>query len=290
MEETAELNRQNDARMDEIAQDIRQNQPLTSDRQPLTALEEPYQDPGSQHFLAGVRILQQNYSHVRMVRGDGNCYYRAFLFSVVEQLLLAKNKQPKTTTSSSPPPQQSSEGQRILEWIKTDSWKQVLAMGYDEMTLEIFYDAMVDLLERVVQDQSFDLNAFTTEMNQENHTSDYCTWYMRVLTATHLKSDPGRFLPFLIEEHPGMDIQQFCQREVEPMGKECEMVQALALAEALGVTVQIEYLDGKQQQQDGQGGELTHHIVGKQTDPGKENLFLTLLYRPGHYDILYGLQ
>lgn len=32
---------------------------------------------------------------------------------------------------------------------------------------------------------------------------------------------------------------------VEPMGKECEQLQIQALTEYLGVTVRIEYLDGK---------------------------------------------
>ena len=31
-------------------------------------------------------------------------------------------------------------------------------------------------------------------------------------------------------------MAQFCQQHVEPMGKECEQIQVLALAEAFGVT------------------------------------------------------
>mmetsp|Transcript_6144 Transcript_6144/g.7956 ORF Transcript_6144/g.7956 Transcript_6144/m.7956 type:complete len:270 (-) Transcript_6144:260-1069(-) len=264
-EENAELNRQNESRMEEIEQNIRANQPLTSERLPLAELLKQYTDPGSSNFRANVAILQNHYGHLRMVRGDGNCYYRAFLFSLVEHLLLAENK---------------AEGERILHWVKNDSWKQVLAMGYDEITLEIFYDSLVDLFERVLTGK-LDFAAFHSEMNQETATSDYCTWYMRVITATHLKLDPIRFEPFI--EQPGLDVQQFCQREVEPMGKECEMLQALALAEAFGIAVQIEYLDGHELPKE--ATQLSHHIVGQ--EKSKAKLFLTLLYRPGHYDILY---
>jgi ubiquitin thioesterase protein OTUB1 len=56
-----------------------------------------------------------------------------------------------------------------------------------------------------------------TELTQENATSDYCTWYLRVLTATFLKADPHRFLPYLEEGY--VDIATFCQQQIEPMGK-----------------------------------------------------------------------
>ena len=38
---------------------------------------------------------------------------------------------------------------------------------------------------------------------------------------------------------------RYVKREVEPMGKECEHVQVLALTEYLRVRVKMEYLDGQ---------------------------------------------
>jgi ubiquitin thioesterase protein OTUB1 len=116
-----------------------------------------------------------------------------------------------------------------------------------------------------------------TELTQENATSDYCTWYLRVLTATYLITDPNRFLPYL--EEGFVDIAAFCQAQIEPMGKECTMVQVLALAECFGVSCTIEYLDGHEFKDN----TLTQHTFGPQDSATK----LTLLYRPGHYDILY---
>jgi ubiquitin thioesterase protein OTUB1 len=80
-------------------------------------------------------------------------------------------------------------------------------------------------------------------MFQEGGQADYLTWYMRVLTAGHLKSDPDRFLPFIDGAY--FDIESFCKAEVEPMNKECEQIQIIALSEYLGVTVEISYLDGR---------------------------------------------
>ena len=66
------------------------------------------------------------------------------------------------------------------------------------------------------------------------------------------------------------------------MGKECEMVSVLALAEALGVQVSVEYLDGRPLVQD----KLARHDFG----PENAALHLHVLYRPGHYDMLYTSQ
>jgi ubiquitin thioesterase protein OTUB1 len=83
------------------------------------------------------------------------------------------------------------------------------------------------------------------EMFQEGGKADYLTWYMRVLTAGYLKRDPDRFLPFIEGLGAFFDIESFCKSEVEPMNKECEQIQIIALSEYLGITVEISYLDGR---------------------------------------------
>jgi ubiquitin thioesterase protein OTUB1 len=155
-----------------------------------------------------------------------------------------------------------------------DSNQQLISIGgYDEMTMDLFYDCIVDFLESLSKISSDDMHE---ELNKENDVSDYCTWYLRVLTATYLKADPQRFLPYLEDGY--MDIASFCQTQIEPMGKECTMVQVLALAEAFHVKVKIQYLDGREFQ-----SKLTSHEFGPKSSPTQ----LSLLYRPGHYDILY---
>ena len=95
-----------------------------------------------------------------------------------------------------------------------------------------------------------------------------------------MKSNPDQYLPFVMGENYH-DVTAFCSREVEPMGKECGMIQVSALAECMGVRVVIEYCDGRMAQEE----KLVHHVFGD-GDSG-ERLSITLLYRPGHYDILY---
>lgn len=80
-------------------------------------------------------------------------------------------------------------------------------------------------------------------------------------------------------------MNDFCAREVEPVGKECEQVQIMALMRALGTLVHIEYLDGRPLPA---GGHLPFHVLpeGEGEGRGKGGVLVTLLYRPGHYDVL----
>ena len=88
---------------------------------------------------------------------------------------------------------------------------------------------------------------------------------------------------FLDSDSSVSDVSTFCAREVEPMGKECGMVQVTALAEALGVHVNVEYLDGRP---------FDDKLMKYQFGPHPDDAFLeiNLLYRPGHYDILYKIE
>lgn len=40
-------------------------------------------------------------------------------------------------------------------------------------------------------------------------------------------------------------MRGYCQREVEPMGRESEQLHVTALTEALGLRVLVQYLDGR---------------------------------------------
>ena len=63
------------------------------------------------------------------------------------------------------------------------------------------------------------------------------------------------------------------------MGKESDHIQIIGLTSALGVPVRVEYMDR------GEGDQCNHHHFPEDSNP-----VVTLLYRPGHYDILYTWQ
>jgi hypothetical protein len=42
-------------------------------------------------FVRKIERLGQAYTHLRRTRGDGNCFFRAFIYSYLEHLLLTNN-------------------------------------------------------------------------------------------------------------------------------------------------------------------------------------------------------
>jgi len=60
------------------------------------------------------------------------------------------------------------------------------------------------------------------------------------------------------------------------MGKESDHIHIIALTSSLGVPVRVEYMDR------GGSDKCNHHDFPEDSKP-----LVTLLYRPGHYDILY---
>ena len=338
------------AQIEKIENEIKANQKLTSDLIPITELSNLYLDNNAttsttigggdgggggggggggvnKGFLQGCEYLATKYTNYRAIRGDGNCYYRAFLYALVENLYNSNND-PSSSSSSS-------ELKRISDYINNSIDVVVQRGGYDRFAIETFHEEMVDLLSTITEekdkknttddDDSDSFSKIHNNLNEENGTSDYCVWYLRVITSTILKSDPDRFVHYLNDgsgsgsgsDDPTSsssnssfntyytDVPTYCAREIDPMGKECSMVGVLALAEAFQITVEIEYMDGKEldinNNNNNNSNTLIKHSFGGRLhkEGGKDGasdgdnvksssaLCITLLYRPGHYDILY---
>lgn len=65
-------------------------------------------------------------------------------------------------------------------------------------------------------------------------------------------------------------------QEVDPMYRESDHIHISALTAALGISVRVEYMDR------GNSKAVNHHDFPEGSLPS-----MHLLYRPGHYDILY---
>jgi ubiquitin thioesterase protein OTUB1 len=328
------------AQLEAIEHEIKSTQPLTSHLLPITALAQQYDTADitpninydeQRGFVRSASFLCGKYSSLRKVRGDGNCYYRAFLYAICERLLSIRlNRQNDDDDDYA-------EFRRLKRTV-VESLKWICRHGYDEYTIDMFHEELVDLFDFIEGASSetaravpsvdameqlhsklneenavsicyemIDRRTFISCANCNNHltqifgpqlvsfllynitqTSDYCTWFMRLMVAAQMKSNPDRYLPYIMVENY-TDVHLFCSREVEPMGKECGMVQVSALAECFGVRVVIEYMDGRMAPGE---DKLIHHIFGGEVEDEsdtkkEERTSITLLYRPGHYDILY---
>jgi ubiquitin thioesterase protein OTUB1 len=202
------------------------------------------------------------------VRGDGNCFYRSCLFGYLEGLLTKHIEGSLKEIADI-------ERKRMLKTI-TDSKEELIQFGYSEIAIESFYDVTLDVLENLF---NYSLEQLL-ESFQESGLSDYYTWYMRLLTSLNMKKNVEKYLPFIDD----VDINSYCLREVEPMGKEVEMMMVMSLTEYLGIKLKVEYLDGKYEDDK----KLPCVVFNVDETKKEENEFdVYLLYRPGHYDILY---
>lgn len=123
-----------------------------------------------------------------------------------------------------------------------------------------------------------------------------------------LKLHQERFMPFVedIEIRFNSDMGAYCSSEVEPMGKECEQIHLMALLEMLPhVEINLEYLDGRYSYADlfffllqiytlvfipyREFSDILPNVLLQASNVDAETSLqrVNLLYRPGHYDILY---
>jgi hypothetical protein len=77
---------------DEIARAVAASQPLVGQREPLAALQAEYAH--SAVFSSKLREVAAQYAEIRRVRGDGSCFYRAFLVGLAEYLVAARVVRP----------------------------------------------------------------------------------------------------------------------------------------------------------------------------------------------------
>ncbi|XP_053134492.1 ubiquitin thioesterase OTUB1 isoform X2 [Hemicordylus capensis] len=239
------------AQQDRIQQEIAVQNPLVSERMELTVLYKEYADD-DHVYQQKIKDLLKKYSYIRKTRPDGNCFYRAFGFSHLEALL-----------------EDGKELQRFKE-VAAQSKDVLVSQGFTEFTIEDFHNTFMDLIEQVEKQTT--VPELLASFNDQS-TSDYLVVYLRLLTSGYLQRE-SKFFEHFIEG--GRNIKEFCQQEVEPMCKESDHIHIIALAQALHVSILVEYMDR------GEGGATNPHIFPEGSEPK-----VYLLYRPGHYDILY---
>lgn len=129
------------------------------------------------------------------------------------------------------------------------------------------------MLKRIASKEITTPNKLAEAFNEPS-ISDYIVVYLRLVTSGHLQKNADFFSNFI---EGGRTIKEFCSHDVEPMYKESDHIHIIALTAELKVDVRVTYLDRCEG-----GVVITHDFPEDQKSPR-----LRLLYRPGHYDILY---
>ncbi|KAJ3088215.1 hypothetical protein HK102_009267 [Quaeritorhiza haematococci] len=155
----------------------------------------------------------------------------------------------------------------------------LLEVGYDEYAIEDFFECFFDTLKKQHDPRKL-LETFQTE-----YVSDTVVCYLRLLTAAVLKKHKMMFEAFIMDSYPSMET--FISSQVEPMNVESDEIHIVAMANALGVNVRVANLDASQTTT---GTENYHDISPFDSLPlseSEDQPKICLLFRPGHYDILY---
>ncbi|KAI4368539.1 hypothetical protein MLD38_017085 [Melastoma candidum] len=246
--------------------------PFVGQKEALSSLAAEYQS-GSPILLQKIKILEEQYAAIRRTRGDGNCFFRGFMFSYLEHILETQDKV---------------EVERIKSNVE-ECRKTLQGLGYVDFTFEDFFSLFIEQLDSVLQGDETSISPEELlHRSQDPSVSDYVVMFFRFVTAGEIRKRTEFFEPFILGL-ANTTVEQFCKSSVEPMGEESDHVHIIAVSDALGVPIRVVYLD--RSSCDNGVININHHDFIPSTSSGSsENPpipFITLLYRPGHYDILY---
>lgn len=173
----------------------------------------------------------------------------------------------------------------------------IMERYYSTFVFEDYLEMFVEELRAVKQhDEQYFLSFFQDFSNAERSdfplffrvpfsiltppSSSDCSivLFLRFLTSAELRTNADTYIHFL--PPPFADVEHFCGSEVETMGKESEEIHIVALATFLQVNLRVAHLD-----QSDTTGKVNFHPYTY--SPDTQDPFFTILYRPGHYDLLY---
>ncbi|OJJ34172.1 hypothetical protein ASPWEDRAFT_173594 [Aspergillus wentii DTO 134E9] len=236
--------------------------PLVSAKQNSSSIAVDYAN-ADPTLATKTNTLAITHPFTRTMKGDGNCGWRAVAFGYFENLFNLRDTL-----------------QIHRELLRIKSMNTLLdQVGQQEHLYEIFVDATEEVFNQIseaiesgVRDDSFLVEAFNNEYN-----SNAIITHFRLLTSAWMRLNAHRYQAFL-----SMPLDQYCATRVETVRTEIDEVGLQALVDGIidqsGFAVEILYLDRSE------GEAVTPHILNAtRSSPST----IRLLYRPGHYDLLY---
>ncbi|KAI9221273.1 peptidase C65 Otubain-domain-containing protein [Blastocladiella britannica] len=225
---------------------------------PLGLLLDEYSDNPS--FLTKIHSLfDLGFSQFRKCRGDGNCFYRAFTFAYFARTLTH-------------PARFLARTKRELK----DAYDLLLAQGFDRMVIEDFMDVAEDTVRAIEQKTIYDLDMLTARF-QVDEISNALVVIVRFAVSAYLQLHEDEYYPFVMDDADSM--LQYCNHYVEAVGRDADHIHLTVVSKIFHVNFSVAYLDA------GSSTKATIHTF-EGDDENKQDV-IALLYRPGHYDLLY---
>lgn len=234
----------------EIQSDIASSCPLVKDLEDINSLVQEYSVDDVQ-YQNKIKALTESYSHIRRTRGDGNCFFRAFGFRYLEYLM----KNPKDFSG--------------FKELASQSFQNLMKLKYPSFTVEDFFDNFISVVDSAGTDMT---PTKLLETFCDDGMSNYIIVYLRLIASCQLQMESEFYQNFVDN---GKTVVEFCKTEVEPMYHESDHIHITALTSALNAKIRVVYMNHGDDK-------LSNISFPESCEPN-----IHLLYRPGHYDILY---
>ncbi|CAD6186693.1 unnamed protein product [Caenorhabditis auriculariae] len=248
-------NQLQDQQLDQIEQEQKQL-PLVSDKIPFDVIVMEYDSTNGPEFRKKAEELAVVYSDVRQIRGDGNCFYRAVLVGVTELIL-----------------KDHEEARRFL--TVCEGWvDRLLKLGFPDWTTTDFCDYFVSWVKSIIN-KELKPDQVIPGLNEDHHCN-YLIIFLRLISSGYLKEHTEEYEPFIDN---GQSLSDYCCSEIEAMWKDVDHLGITGLVSALERPIRVEYMDRSA----APNGGWHYDFPPEQAEAPK----IVLLYRPGHYDLIY---
>jgi len=219
--------------------------PLVKPKEPISLLREEYKN---QNILTKITQISNLFRSWRRIRGDGNCWYSAFMVAVLEYYVNVVG---------------------ILALLSkiNAGLDLVNDLHLSCPSLQPAIDNIKSKLSKFDQGNPASLESC---LNDNKFTLDFVLW-LRWVTSACIRSKEN----FHIYVTEGT-VDDYCHNNVEKMEVEGDQLTIMAIADWFGIGLKIIQLDRSD-------GPLPEYIY-----PTEAALVVcNMLFRPGHYDVLY---
>ncbi|KAI1496634.1 peptidase C65 Otubain-domain-containing protein [Biscogniauxia marginata] len=239
--------------------------PLVGDKKSSHAITEEYAKADPTYVAKTM-----TYSHYRPIQGDGNCGWRAIAFAYFETLV----RYGDVNQVQGELARLTGLNDYIEKVGEQDRWL------FEDMVAESF-----ELLEQIIAAMSSGHNPMNVLMDKFNDpaASQSLVYHQRLLASSWLKGNFPQYAPWIAG-----DVENYIQDTIMPVDREIDHICLVLLSDVLlkpaNMVLEIAYLDRSQ------GSEVNVHRMPDEAngqDPSTLGPIIYLLYRPGHYDILY---
>ena len=239
-----------------LKQEIQLTTPLISEELPISILLEDYKS--NNEYSASIKEITEKYKYIRKVRRDGNCFYRSFIYRIFEYISIKNNK---------------SLYEKMCHKIK-EAKELIQRNGYDWTFIGDFFN--IFKMEfyysyNSLKSKGVSVRDYLDNLFSDREKGNYLIYFIRFCIASFLKENC-----FLYEVYVDGPFESWITNEVEAIDHEADQIQIMACVNFFDIGVRIEYLHP-----------YKNEVMKFPEDKSDDEIFITVLFTPGHYDLLY---